>query len=41
MGDEGLDEVAGGPAEGLRSAKIRGVSLDESRIKAVLADEKA
>jgi hypothetical protein len=41
MSDEGLDQFAAGPAEGLRAAKVRGVRFDESWIKVVLSDQQA
>jgi hypothetical protein len=41
MGDEGLDQIAAGPAEGLRAAKVRGIRFDESWIKVVLSDQQA
>ncbi len=41
MRDEGLDQIAAGPAEGFRAAEVCGVSLNESRIEVVLADQQA
>jgi hypothetical protein len=41
MSDEGLDPIAAGPAEGLGSAKARGVRFDESWIEVVLSDQQA
>jgi hypothetical protein len=41
MGDKGLHQISAGSAQSLRTAEIRGVRLNKSWIKIVLADQKA
>jgi hypothetical protein len=41
MGDEGLDQLTAGAAEGGGAAKVGCVGFDEIRIEVVLADQKA
>ncbi len=41
VGDEGFDQIPAGVFEGFGAAEVGGISLDESRIEVVLADQKA
>ncbi len=41
MGDKGLDQVSAGSFESFRTAEVRGVRLNKSRIEVVLPDKEA
>ena len=41
MGDEGFDQIAAGVFDGFGAAEMSGISLHETRIEVVVADQKA